>query len=696
MRIEVAKEGRMDMSGRGLIRAIQNNNMPLLDLLVRESVQNSLDAAKADVDCVKVDFGIGRFKTKELANVLEGISETLNHDYKGDEYPYMYIRDRGTEGLTGPLHFSDKNSTGKQNLLKLVYEIAKPQDGKEAGGSWGYGKTIYYRVGIGLVLYYSRIKNPAGSYESRLAACLIEDENRADALLRKKELNSSRGLAWWGQEYTYNSGGRTERGTIPETEENVIRNILSIFGFPVFSGNETGTAVIIPFINEQKLLTNNIPHDSEYKLPWVDSIDEYLRIAVQRWYIGRLNNTLYKKINKQPWLSVTVNGEGLGNDDLRPTFKEIQKLYNMALSCEEREDGDYYCQPIRLREFFEDTVSGYVAYKSFTKGELGMLPPENDPDPFICVKNENGEDDYKNGDIILTYFRKPGMAVTYDTAGEWVNKIRANNEGSGTYLMVVFVLKSSNRFKNSAIVDFETIEEYFRDSERADHTAWYDIAVNDVNPRFLNKIQKQIGKKVTDTYRKPEEKTEEKSSSLSKMFGDFLLPPQGFGRRASTKAPKTKPDPGSVIVKHKSISLKVDNNHLVRERDKLVLPVVITATRSIQDAVFSLEVVGDGRNIPVYQWYDRVGITEPFFIKSINVDEVQTDGIVGAKHLLIDGDKEGWTGATWSLQYIKTLSGVNSGMRISSSANSFKVTMKLTIAINDNMAQLGYQLSEGE
>ena len=49
MKIEVAEHGRMSESGSSLLRLIQNQDMPLLDLFFRESVQNSLDAAASDV-----------------------------------------------------------------------------------------------------------------------------------------------------------------------------------------------------------------------------------------------------------------------------------------------------------------------------------------------------------------------------------------------------------------------------------------------------------------------------------------------------------------------------------------------------------------------------------------------------------------------------------------------------------------------
>ena len=197
MRIEIAEHGRMTESGSSLLRLIQNQDIPLLDLLVRESVQNSLDAASNTSTKVSVDIQVGEFKAKDLNKHFEKIEDGLNRRYIKTEPKFIAVRDSGTSGLTGPVRYEDVKNNFFGNLLKLVYEICKPQSNEGAGGSWGLGKTIYFRLGIGLVIYYSRICEK-GKYQSRLAACLVENETQKDALIPHSG-GVKRGIAWWGK-----------------------------------------------------------------------------------------------------------------------------------------------------------------------------------------------------------------------------------------------------------------------------------------------------------------------------------------------------------------------------------------------------------------------------------------------------------------------------------------------------------------
>ena len=103
MKIEIAEPGRMTQTGSSLLKLIQNNNMPLLDLLVRESIQNSLDAKNEEDAYVTVNFLTGKFEKAKLNAELEGVTEALNKEYPNSEYEYIAIRDANTVGLTGKL-----------------------------------------------------------------------------------------------------------------------------------------------------------------------------------------------------------------------------------------------------------------------------------------------------------------------------------------------------------------------------------------------------------------------------------------------------------------------------------------------------------------------------------------------------------------------------------------------------------------
>ena len=250
MKIEIAEPGRMTQTGSSLKKLIQNNNMPKLDLLVRESIQNSLDARKGNSKYVEVDFVTGTFFREQLSNELEGITESLNERYPQGEYDYLAIRDSNTVGLTGEMDYKKVKDNKYGNLLKLIYEICKPQDTEGAGGSWGIGKTVYFTIGIGLVVYYSRIVNEEGEFESRLAASYVEDETSELAMIPIYKDQAPRGIAWWGKQVDENT-------TQPITDTNYINEFLAIFDIEPYSDEQTGTTIIIPFTDYQGLLSSN-------------------------------------------------------------------------------------------------------------------------------------------------------------------------------------------------------------------------------------------------------------------------------------------------------------------------------------------------------------------------------------------------------------------------------------------------------
>ncbi|MFW2491720.1 hypothetical protein ACN077_24660 [Clostridium chromiireducens] len=623
MKIEIAQPGRMTQSGSSLLKLIQNNDMAVLDLFVRESVQNSLDAKDDTGRYVNVKFKTGEFCKEKLNKELDGITDSLNKKYKYEKYEFISIMDTNTVGLTGRLHYDDVTDNRYGNLLKLVYEISKPQDAEGAGGSWGLGKTVYFRVGIGLVLYYSRIKKEDGNYESRMAACLVEDENMSDSLIPKYKGMSKRGIAWWGQE----SG---ENKTQPVTDEEYIGRMLNIFDIQPYENKETGTTIIIPYINKAELLKDNDTDDASedekqsYRNFWQTNIEDYLRIALQRWYSPRLNNPnyLYGK-----FLRVMINSEGITKDSMEPAFKIVQALYNRAAGKGNNMDDillgcDVKCEKIKLQRVLKYGEAGYICFVKVNKKLLKMDYPDNKPSPYEYYKCVNTEKE-KNKPII-TFTRKPGMLVSYETMGQWTVGIQPCDKDS--YIIGVFVLNSENELTNTE--NKYLLEEYVRRGEMADHTSWYDLSTKTSNPKIIYKIQGHVRDKIAKEYSENDESEDGKrTSAFGKAFGELLLPPEGFGKKASVTNKRKSTLKGN---KRKSeFSFLIDSN-IKYTKDGIVVSACAIAEKAEKYFHVIMGVDADGGNIIFDQWKEKMRMKFPFSIENIIIyvaeyDEKKTD-----------------------------------------------------------------------
>ena len=190
MEIKLLKNEGFTYSGSGLLRSFKNEKMPSLDLLLREEILNLMDAIREDKNYVREEININDFNLEIINEFFPQIQQQLYIKYRIGAKKYISISDKNTVGLTGPIRISDIIDTKWGRFLSLVQGIAKPQENQGAGGSWGLGKTVYYRIGIGLVIFYSRI-NEDGIYKNRLMACLVENEKDKNSILMySKKYNS--------------------------------------------------------------------------------------------------------------------------------------------------------------------------------------------------------------------------------------------------------------------------------------------------------------------------------------------------------------------------------------------------------------------------------------------------------------------------------------------------------------------------
>ncbi|MCS7258845.1 MAG: hypothetical protein NZ601_05745 [candidate division WOR-3 bacterium] len=119
----------------------------LSEVLVREIVQNSLDARISNDDIVKVIFTLGEVREEEISDFLKGLEPHLNaakFNYdKRDKIQFVAIEDFNTTGLDGDTGETNR-PTSRSNFYNFWWcEGRSLKTGKERG-RWGLGKTTLH------------------------------------------------------------------------------------------------------------------------------------------------------------------------------------------------------------------------------------------------------------------------------------------------------------------------------------------------------------------------------------------------------------------------------------------------------------------------------------------------------------------------------------------------------------------------
>ena len=511
MKIKLLKQGWMTTSGSSLLRMMQNVNTPKLDLLVREALQNSCDAS-IENDKVKVNFRYDYFDVDKLSEEFESIGNKLKNISKSNTQNYLAICDTRTKGLTGNLNGIFKNDEKNQNLGKLVFQIMKPQENEGAGGSWGIGKTVYYRLGVGLVIYYSRIKLDNGDFQNRLVAALVEDEKSPDGILSGFG-ESNLGAAFFGKENNDNYNGLEAI-----IDDEYISKFLSIFNMKPYKNDTTGTAIIIPFIDEEETLCNNASSDDE-RLWWNERIEDNLKVSILRWYFPRLSRDYAFGAR----LSVSINDETVLPGDDTLLFQKFSELYSAAFS-ETYDTSWINKKEVTRKKNVEDKVIGWFMYGKVDSTVLGIS--RHLPDPYKYIGYSKIANDYNTP--IICFCRQPGMIINYKI--DWNVKCNKNEAIIG-----VFVLNSKNKVTSPGTI---SLEEYLRQSEKSDHTMWVDHSIKNgvrqvnIVGGIYNSIryilESQFGDKEIVSGQG------EVNTVLAHKYGKKFLPDEKFGNYHST------------------------------------------------------------------------------------------------------------------------------------------------------------------
>ena len=593
---KILKNEAMTATGSQILRAIQNNDMPKLDLLTREVIQNSLDAKNGIDNKVGIRVNTGTFDIENFTNLFGKIGELISSNYSSEKYnSFISFSDVYTTGLTGPLVMSKVSQNDYGKYLNLVFNIGRAQSDIQAGGSWGYGKTVFYRMGIGLVVFYTRVFED-NQFKSRLIVSFVQDDKKTIIPSIEEHSNLKTGIMWFGN--------KSNNEILPIENENEINQILSHFNIQPYVGTETGTTIIMPYIDKEDILSDTYTTDEDRE-PWCYSIEEYIKVSVQRWYAPRLMNPCYEE---NPYIELSINGRMFDiYRDFLPLFKTVRDLYNISIKQDFEDNEKCFKRNINVRNVFENVdEAGKIVFTKLSKRELEMLPPENNPSPYAQIKNSNKEEI----EPIITFCRKPGMLLKYDINENWSSKINIDASGD-EYIIGLFVANSNNSMKKNK----KTFEEYLRNCEKADHTNWTEQN----NSNILRNIQNHICSKINKTFEISEiEKIKGVNSKLTRELTNIFLPKTGFGFRPNALKIKKKETVGQLINKppvQRSNIVFLDDSYNMDHIDKTIdRDFVIKFSKRDSNLSYKFQIVSEMNNIDIDEWKSQFFKSSPINI----------------------------------------------------------------------------------
>lgn len=682
---EILKTDYAVSYGSATLSSLQNDSVPEIDLLVREAIQNSSDAAIGlDGPSYRVGFQTGTFIPSAFNSYLTDIEVPLNARFPSSTAEYIEIRDTCTSGLTGAIRKSEIAKDDHGNFFKLIYDTGKKQTQVTAGGNHGLGKSVYYRVGIGIVIFYSRIQKQDG-FESRLIITLVEDETKknpdgTDATLLSYVEPRSAGKAWWGL--------RDGEDLLPLTDEEFIGSLLEVFGLVPFTGKETGTAVIIPYINSSELLSQIISPEAEIKddvknhlqTVWLSNLADYLKLSIQRWYAPKIHNREINTFSDKKWLLVTVNKVPIRKQDLLPVFSLAQELYTTALSKVYGKDytsstyPQIECLPVNIQKYFEGSMtSGYVAVVKISRSDLNR--DQNLLSPYDYIGHY--EADGGLNEPVVMYTRDLGMVIDYCITGPWVKGL-VTPENPEDFLFAFYVPNTAKKLKSDlAVAEYAgaSFGQYLRDCEQSDHMEWNDPVRMQIVTRIQKNIVNQINNKTNKAASAPIDAT---ASKLSNRLGKNLLPRIGYGKKTRAGSGGSGGGGGGRI---NNIQFEISSQ--VIQGNLLTMDFSLKLLHSCKSATVSIIVDSEGGWIDPESWQEEIGTPFPATIQECCVLSMTTGVVVEPRSIALVCEGNNFAVSTeefdLSMQYAK---GTASAAAIKVNSRVFNLGLTGRLVIN--------------
>jgi len=412
-----------------------------LEALVRETIQNSLDARQPDADHVLVRFTVRGVLRDDIRYYLEGLKPHLEacgmaEDYKSPRWGYLVIEDFNTTGLTGDVGEREKKvpSVGESNFYDFWYREGKAgKTRKNAGGKWGVGKTVLHTV--------TRLRT--------FWALTLRCDDHRELLMGKSQLEPH---SIGETRYNYYGYFREKDGR-PIEDPDVVQDFKQ--RFTLTRDQEPGLSIVVPIRDaaRQPILKCAI---AQY---FYSIAKGYLVVEVRDKQSSQLldaSNLLDVSSRISDW-SGTVWKDRYGSSE------EVRNLLNFVTEAVALQAGEvaYLAPRGETPSITDDSFGGNIEAirKSFNEGQLlGFRVPLE-----LKFRESAGRSAPTHFDVFLRKYSPENLTGAdefYIRSGIWIIKVDRQ--------------LGSRPIRSMVVAEDDAVARFLRDAEPPAHTEWED------------------------------------------------------------------------------------------------------------------------------------------------------------------------------------------------------------------------------
>src|SRR5699024_7625365 len=167
-------------TAEGIKRQLGRPGLDEYAVLVREAAQNSWDARREDSEVIDFSITLRRLDRTAKAWRDRFAPGTLSTEGMGlldrmDSQSWVLtVSDRGTSGLGGPIRADERSRPGEvADFVQFIRNVGEPRDKSMGGGTYGFGKGIFYRISRAGVIIVDTLNDEEDERSRRLMGAAL-------------------------------------------------------------------------------------------------------------------------------------------------------------------------------------------------------------------------------------------------------------------------------------------------------------------------------------------------------------------------------------------------------------------------------------------------------------------------------------------------------------------------------------------